>query len=104
MIRLITILIIGLAAGGGCLDCKRDAMPGPPYGTPDDTSTYVEGAYISVTYTYYCYQGQHRDVTYTSLDACSYWETAEYTGTCLSFLKRTEAADESWDCPEDEEW
>ncbi len=97
MTRLSLILVIGLVIGGGCADCKRDPMPAAPYGPADDTSTYIEGSYISVTYTYYCHLGAHRDVTYTSYDACSYWETAEYTSGCLSFSKQ-----DNWsDCPEE---
>lgn len=60
---LVSVMFLG--EGCGLLDCERND-PDPPYGPADDFSVYVDGAYRSVTYTYYCYSGAYRSLTYTS--------------------------------------
>jgi hypothetical protein len=83
-LKISVILILGLAAGG-CKNCKRDDVPYPPYGAPDETMTDIrETSYSRVKYTYYCYEGSYRAVTYTSDDPCRRWEFREHTWTCTS--------------------
>ena len=73
-----------------CFSCDTAFMcnepdPKPPYGTPDDVSTYdgTDG-YRDITYTYYCYNGKYVAVSYTRDDACSPYQKSEYvsSGIC----------------------
>ncbi len=75
--------------GSDFVDCDRGATPTAPYGTPDDTYTYTSGTYESLSFVYYCYNGQYIDVTYISEDACSDWyKDSEFVtdGICKSLL------------------
>jgi len=88
MKKLLTLFIITIILLSGCGECglfgkERGNVPSPPHGTPDDKTTYVNGEYYSVTYTYYCYAGNYRAITYTSLDKCSEWERSDYTSDCI---------------------
>jgi hypothetical protein len=70
----------------GC--CEAGSEPGAPYGNADDVSRYSgsEG-YASITYTYYCRNGQYVSVTYIRKDDCSdYEKESEFTssGICPS--------------------
>jgi len=73
-----------------CLSCDSAFMcnepdPKPPYGTPDDMSVYNgSDGYRSITYTYFCRNGQYVAVTYTRDDACSTFLRDDFTtsGIC----------------------
>ncbi len=80
--RLILVFLVGFIFSG-C--CSRGDRPGPPYGKPDDTSTYSAGEYQSIGYIYYCYSGEYISIDYASADKCSEWEkVSEYrsSGIC----------------------
>ena len=63
------LIIIPIFILGGC--CNKDSEPSPPYGTPDDISHYSNNAYKSVTYTYYCHNGEYISVSYVKEDCYS---------------------------------
>ena len=82
MKNLVIILLFSFFLGceGGLL-CPD--VPGPK-GTPDDTSTYNgSGGYQSVTYTYYCLNGQYQSITWTRVASCAAWEKSVYTSNCI---------------------
>jgi hypothetical protein len=55
-----------------------------PKGTPDDISWYSgTGGYESVTYTYYCWNGKYRAITWTRTEKCGSWEKTEFTSSCI---------------------
>ena len=84
MIRYISLLLfIGLAFWSCDSLCPDE--PDPKYGTNyDDYSTYEgDDCYQSNTYTYYCYNGRYRSVTYTKVECCDSWEESEYTSSCI---------------------
>ena len=84
LLFLVVILITGCS--GDEWECgygnkKRGSVPNPPHGTPDHTSSYVDGDYHSVDYTYYCHNGSYITETYTSTSECSEWENSTYTSS-----------------------
>ena len=74
------MIMTGLTACEDMMNCPE--CPAPK-GVPDDTSRYTDGGYARVTYTYYCWKGKHRAVTYTLTTACGYWLWSEYATTCI---------------------
>jgi len=97
LISIFTIASIAILCGcsGSAFD-DRGSVPSPPYGSADDTSTYQDGEYYSITYTYYCHAGLYRAITYTSMEFYTPWEASEFTSSCIS---KTELPDS----PEEEE-
>ena len=84
------LIIIPIFLLGGC--CNKDDEPNPPFGTPDDISHYSNNAYKSVTYTYYCYNGEYRSISYVKADChSSYRKGSDFRsdGICRSFEQRT---------------
>jgi len=79
-IILITLCLLILTS------CKELICPDvpPPEGTPDETSTYTgDDGYKSVTYTYYCWNGKYRAITWTRTVKCGSWHKSEYTSDCI---------------------
>lgn len=78
------ILILPMLAVVDC--CDPDPDPAPPYGKPDDVSSYEEqGGYRVVNYTYFCLDGQYVSVNYGRANDCSDFDkTSEYrsSGSC----------------------
>jgi len=58
-------------------------VPDPPYGKPDNISWYHDGGYASVTYTYYCYNGKYRAITWTREFKCASWFKSVYISNCI---------------------
>lgn len=84
VLSICALLLSSLSCGNcGLFGSGTAKAPGPPYGDPDDRSIYASGDYESVTYTYYCYDGQYRSVTFTRTDACSDYERSDYTSDCI---------------------
>ena len=65
-------------------ECISSDWPPAPHGTADDVTTYVNGDYRSIDYTYYCLDKKYVSITYTQFDKCEKWEKSEYTsnGIC----------------------
>jgi hypothetical protein len=58
------------------------AVPGPS-GTPDDTTTYEDGPYKTVTYIYHCLNGKYQAITWTRTVKCGSWTKSVYTAECI---------------------
>jgi hypothetical protein len=85
MMNLGRYLVTAAVAMSASACCDRGSPPGPPHGTPDDTSRFSSGEYESVNYTYYCYNGRYVSIDYVSTEPCDDWhEGSRYTsdGIC----------------------
>lgn len=82
----LSVLLLASCNSPSNTDCNPGSTPGPPHGTPDDQSTYSgSDGYRSVSYTYYCHNGQYISYTYIRTDGCSNYEldsTYESDGIC----------------------
>ena len=81
---IFVFLIAALFSCDNSFTCD-EPDPKPPYGTPDDYSVYNgSDGYRSITYTYFCRNGQYIAVTYTRDDACSTFLRDDFTtsGIC----------------------
>lgn len=82
-ILMVLAMVITLTA---CESMFEVNWPDPPYPNPNDTSYYEEkeNNYYSVTYIYYCYNGEYKAITYTCTSGCQSkigWDKSVYTST-----------------------
>ena len=81
----LTLLLSSCATIEDFPEMQKNQKHQAPYGTPDDTQVYNSSKYSTITYIYYCYQGQYVAVTYTC-DDYQYnciWTRSIYTSSCI---------------------
>jgi len=78
---LITLSFLLISCEEGTLLCPE--VPGPPFGTPNDTNIYESGEYKTVTYIYFCYDGKYQAITWTRTVKCGSWTKSTYTSDCI---------------------
>lgn len=80
MKKLITILLIA----GMFVACEKLCPEYPePKGVPDDITEYNSSGYESITYIYYCRDGQYQSITWTRTERCGTWSKSKYTSSCI---------------------
>lgn len=71
--------------------CSKGNEPKPDFGTPNDITRFSgSSGYTSITYTYYCHNGQYIAIDYVSDNHCSkYRRTSVFrtSGICSGIAK-----------------